>query len=711
MHSRVADAPASAVPARPTAAMAELRLIAEIQPKGDQPKAIEELSADVARGARFQTLLGVTGSGKTFTMGNVIARTKKPTLVIAHNKTLAAQLYGEFRELFPENAVEFFVSYYDYYQPEAYLPATDTYIEKETIINDEIERLRHSATHSLRTREDVIVVASVSCIYGLGAARSYLAMAVTLHKGEEFGRDRLLRKLVDAHYRRSDADLHRGAFRAHGEVVDIFPIYEEDRAIRVEFFGDAVERLSEFDPLSGGRLWEVPKVTIYPGSHFVTEAEQRIDAIRAIRAELAGRLAELRAAGKLIEAQRLETRTRLDLEALEEFGYCHGIENYSRHLGGRAVGEPPPCLLDYFPEDFLIFVDESHQTIPQIAGMYRGDRSRKETLVEYGFRLPSALDNRPLRFEEFEDRIRHAIFVSATPGEYERDKSKGRIVEQIIRPTGLLDPEVEVRPADNEVDDLLSEVRMHANRKERVLVTCLTKRMAEDLADYYLEAGVKCRYLHSDIDTFERVRIVRDLRLGAFDALVGINLLREGLDIPECSLVGILDADKEGFLRSHVSLIQTIGRAARHLHGKAILYANGITGSMRIALDETNRRRRIQARHNAEHGITPETVHRNILDLSAQPFDGAAHVLPLRPEDKAELLNKNDIERLMKEYAGRMQRAAEALEFEQAAAWRDRLQLLKEMELGLTLPSRALLEPEAPLKRRTHGRHKARRKN
>ena len=677
--------------------MPDLRLVADFKPGGDQPKAIAALSAGLARGRRYQTLLGVTGSGKTFTMANVIANTNRPTLVIAHNKTLAAQLYGEFRDLFPGNAVEFFVSYYDYYQPEAYLPATDTYIDKETTINEEIERMRHAATHALRTRQDVIVVASVSCIYGLGTARAYFEMAVTIRKGEDYDRDRLLHKLVEAHYLRNDIDFGRGTFRVRGDTVEVFPAYEEDRAIRIEFFGDTVERISEFDPLYGAPLGEIDKAAIYPGSHYVVEIEQRGGAIQAIRDELVARLSELRAAGKLIEAKRLERRTLLDIEAMEQFGWCHGVENYSRHLAGREPGEPPPCLIDYFPEDFLVFIDESHQTIPQIAGMIHGDRSRKETLVEFGFRLPSALDNRPLTFGEFEAHVRQVICLSATPADYELKQSRDAVVEQLIRPTGLLDPEVEVRSADKQVDDLLGEINARAQAGERTLVTCLTKRMAEELADYYLEAGVRCRYLHSDIETLERVRIVRDLRLGRFDALIGINLLREGLDIPECSLVGILDADKEGFLRSRTSLIQTIGRAARHLNGKAILYANTLTDSIRTAIDETNRRRSIQRGYNEEHHITPEAVRRNILDLSATLFDAAPHALPLTPEAKGDLLGRGELHRLMADYSSRMKQAAADLEFEAAAQFRDCLQLLREMELGLKLPSRALLdEAEAP---------------
>jgi excinuclease ABC subunit B len=669
----------------------KFHLVAKMHPRGDQPQAIAALSEGVERGRRFQTLLGVTGSGKTFTMANVIARVQKPALVIAHNKTLAAQLYGEFRDLFPENAVEFFVSYYDYYQPEAYIPATDTYIEKETLINDDIERMRHSATRALQTREDVIVVASVSCIYGLGTARSYFQMAITVHKGGETDRDELLRRLVAAHYRRSDIEIARGSFRVCGDTVEVFPAYEGERAVRIELFGDRIECLTEFDPLHGGDRAQIEKVTIYPGSHYVTETEQRSDAITAIRVELKQRLGELRAGGKRVEAERLERRTLEDVEMLEEFGYCPGIENYARHLAGRAAGEPPPCLLDYFPRDFLVFIDESHQTVPQIAGMYRGDRSRKETLVGYGFRLPSAIDNRPLTFREFEERAPQAVFVSATPGDYELKKSAGHVVEQLIRPTGLIEPEVEVRPAKKQVDDLLGEIRERASARERVLVTCLTKRMAEDLSDYYFDLGVKCRYLHADIETLERVRIIRDLRLGVFDVLIGINLLREGLDIPECSLVGILDADKEGFLRSHISLIQTIGRASRHPRGKAILYADLVTDSMKIAIEETRRRRARQQRYNREHGITPQAVRRNVLDFSAHLYDAAPHALPLTPEAKAELLSKGEIAHLMADYSAGMQHAAAALDFEAAAQWRDRLQLLREMELGLKLPARKLL--------------------
>ncbi|MHB8878803.1 MAG: excinuclease ABC subunit UvrB, partial [Myxococcaceae bacterium] len=548
--------------------MAQFKLQSEYQPKGDQPRAIGELTEGILRGDPHQVLLGVTGSGKTFTIANLVANVGRPTLVIAHNKTLAAQLYGEFRELFPGNAVEYFVSYYDYYQPEAYVPSSDTYIEKDSSINDEIERMRHSATHSLRTRDDVLIVASVSCIYGLGTARAYVEMAVTMQVGEEIGRDRLMRRLIECQYERNDVDFHRGTFRVRGDTLEIFPAYEEDRALRVEFFGDTIEKLTEIDPLRGVLLGVVEKATVFPGTHYATSEDQRRVAITQIQDELRERLGELKAGGKLVEAQRLEQRTLYDLEMLEQLGYCNGVENYSRHLSGRAPGEPPPCLLDYFPKNLMVVIDESHQTIPQIGAMYRGDRSRKETLVEFGFRLPSALDNRPLKFAEFESMVRQSVYVSATPSEWELSKARGVVVEQIIRPTGLVDPEVEVRPAGSQVDDLLEEIRKRAAAKERVLVTTLTKRMAEDLTEYYTDVGVRVRYLHSDIDAIERTAIIRDLRKGEFDALVGINLLREGLDIPEVSLVAILDADKEGFLRSQVSLNQTIGRAARNLNGR-----------------------------------------------------------------------------------------------------------------------------------------------
>jgi len=671
--------------------MPDFKIVSDYKPRGDQPRAIDELVDGVLRGDSYQTLLGVTGSGKTFTMANVVAAVKRPTLVIAHNKTLAAQLYGEFRDLFPENAVEYFVSYYDYYQPEAYVPSSDTYIEKDSSINDEIERMRHSATHSLRTRSDVVIVASVSCIYGLGTARAYVEMAITVRHGDDLGRDNLMRRLVECQYERNDYDFHRGTFRVRGDTIEIFPAYEEERAIRVEFFGDVVEKIGEFDPLRGGQARPIEKTVIFPGSHYVTEEDQRRRAISTIREELGERLGELRSQNKLVEAQRLEQRTLFDLEMIEQLGFCNGIENYSRHLSGRAAGEPPPCLLDYYPKNLLVFVDESHQTIPQIGAMYRGDRSRKETLVEYGFRLPSALDNRPLRFREFEAMVPQAVFVSATPAEFELQKSKGVVVEQIIRPTGLMDPEVEVRPVGNQVDDLLDEIRKRAAANERVLVTTLTKRMAEDLTEFYADVGVKVRYLHSDIDALERTMIIRDLRRGEFDVLIGINLLREGLDIPEVSLVAILDADKEGFLRSHVSLVQTIGRAARNLKGKVIMYSDVVTDSMRIAIDETNRRRDAQRMYNEEHGITPQGVRKNILDLSSQLYDASPYELPLAAESGDDLLNKDQIQKLIAEYTNNMRQAADEMEFEQAAQWRDKLTLLKDMDLGLKAPSRALL--------------------
>jgi excinuclease ABC subunit B len=672
--------------------MPAFRLQSDYQPQGDQPRAIGELTEGIARGDPYQTLLGVTGSGKTFTIANAISQVQRPTLVIAHNKTLAAQLYGEFKDLFPDNAVEYFVSYYDYYQPEAYVPSSDTFIEKDSTINDEIERMRHSATRSLRTRSDVIIVASVSCIYGLGTARSYVEMAVHARVGEEVGRNALLRRLVEAQYDRNDADFHRGAFRVRGDTVEIFPTYEEDRAIRVEFFGDTVEKITEFDPLRGVKLGELEKIAIFPGSHYVTAPEQRSTAITQIRHELAERLGELRGQGRLVEAQRLEQRTLFDLEMMEQMGYCNGVENYSRHLSGRAPGEPPPCLLDYFPKDLLVVIDESHQTIPQIGSMYRGDRSRKETLVEFGFRLPSALDNRPLKFGEFEGMVRQAVFVSATPAEYELTRSGGVVVEQIIRPTGLMDPEVEIRPVGNQVDDLLSEIRDRAERGERVLVTTLTKRMAEDLTEFYTDVGVKVRYMHSDIDALERIEIIRDLRRGLFDVLVGINLLREGLDIPEVSLVAILDADKEGFLRSHVSLIQTIGRAARNLSGRVIMYADQVTRSMKLALEETDRRREVQRAYNLAHGITPTAVRKNILDMS-DPF--ALEGLPgaLRDsEEGPELLTRQEVAQLIRESARNMKAAADEMEFEKAAEWRDKLAILKEMDIGVRPPSRSAVE-------------------
>ncbi|PTL77444.1 excinuclease ABC subunit UvrB [Vitiosangium sp. GDMCC 1.1324] len=675
--------------------MPEFQIVSDYKPQGDQPRAIGELTEGLLRGDRYQTLLGVTGSGKTFTMANIIANVKRPTLLIAHNKTLAAQLYGEYKSLFPNNAVEYFVSYFDYYQPEAYIPTTDTFIEKDSSVNDEIERMRHSATHSLRTRDDVLIVASVSCIYGLGTARSYVDMAVRVDVGAELGRDSFIRKLVESQYDRNDLDFHRGTFRARGDTVEVFPAYEEERAVRVSFFGDEVEKITEFDPLRGTTLGALEKVVIFPASHYVTEVDTRKRALETIRDELTERLQQFKNEGKLLEAQRLEQRTLYDLEMIEQVGYCNGIENYSRHFSGRMPGEAPPCLLDYFPRNMLVLIDESHQTVPQVGAMYRGDRSRKETLVGHGFRLPSALDNRPLKFTEFEDMVQQAIFVSATPAEYELQKSKGVVVEQIIRPTGLTDPEVEVRPARNQVDDVLEEVRKRVAKNERVLVTTLTKRMAEDLTEYLADVGVKVRYLHSDIGAIERTAIIRDLRKGEFDVLVGINLLREGLDIPEVSLVAIFDADKEGFLRSHVSLIQTIGRAARNLNGRVIMYAEGMTDSMKLAIEETNRRREVQRAFNEQHGITPKAVKSNILDLSEHLYDADPSALPMAADSASDVLEPKEIKRLIGEFTKDMQHYADEMQFEKAAEIRDRILLLKDMELGLKPPSRSLLKAPA----------------
>ena len=663
----------------------QFRLISEFKPQGDQPQAIEKLVRGIQNGKKNQVLLGVTGSGKTFTMANVIARINKPSLVIAPNKTLAAQLYNELRELFPDNAVRYFVSYYDYYQPEAYVPSTDTYIEKDASINDEIDKLRHSATKALLERSDTLIVASVSCIYGLGSPEAYFEMMVYLEEGGRIQRDQMLRKLVDIQYQRSDFDFHRGTFRVRGDIVEIFPAYEDSSALRIEFFDEQIETIHEIDPIRGKIQRRVDKACIYPASHYVTGEDRMKQAIRDIRLELKERLEVLRAESKLLEAQRLEQRTLYDLELLEEMGFCPGIENYSRHLTGRKPGEPPPTLLSYFPDQFLLFIDESHVTVPQIGGMYRGDRSRKETLVEYGFRLPSALDNRPLNFAEFEACLDQIIYVSATPAHYELEKSRGGVVEQLIRPTGLTDPELVVRPARNQVDDLLEEIRKRAERRERVLVTTLTKRMAEDLTDYYQDLNVKVRYLHSDIETLERVEIIRQLRMGVFDVLVGINLLREGLDLPEVSLVAILDADKEGFLRSDRSLIQTIGRAARNVHGTVILYADSITGSMRLAIDETNRRRGLQAAFNTEHGITPQTVIKSLGSPLVKIYEADYVDVPLAAEKEANYGTKEfprAIQRLKKE----MKKAAESLEFERAAELRDRIRAMEEQEIGLRNP-------------------------
>jgi excinuclease ABC subunit B len=660
-------------------------IVSGFKPQGDQPQAIEKLVRGVEQGKRHQVLLGVTGSGKTFTMANVIAGVNRPALVIAPNKTLAAQLYNEFKELFPKNAVRYFVSYYDYYQPEAYVPSTDTYIEKDASINDEIDKLRHSATKALLERRDTIIVASVSCIYGLGSPEAYFDLMVYLEAGMEIERDRVLRKLVDIHYQRSDYDFHRGTFRVRGDVVEVFPAYEDSSALRLEFFGDRIESLVEIDPIRGKAQRRVDKACIYPASHYVTTDQRLKLAIAGIREELQLRLAELRAENKLLEAQRLEQRTLYDLELLDEMGFCPGIENYSRHLTGRNPGDPPPTLLSYFPDDFLLFIDESHVAVPQIGGMYRGDRSRKETLVEFGFRLPSALDNRPLNFEEFDSMTHQVVYVSATPADYEIKTSGGVTAEQLIRPTGLIDPEVTVRPARSQVDDLLEQIRKRVERKERVLVTTLTKRMAEDLTDYYQDLNVKVRYLHSDIETLERVEIIRELRRGTFDVLVGINLLREGLDIPEVSLVAILDADKEGFLRSERSLIQTIGRAARNINGSVTLYADGVTDSMKRAIDETNRRRTLQTEYNRTHGITPQSVVRSLGTPLVEVYEADYVTVPVAPE-KTERYNPKEDSRLLERLKKEMKQAAANLEFERAAELRDRIRRIEERELGLENP-------------------------
>jgi excinuclease ABC subunit B len=656
----------------------EFHLTTSFEPKGDQPQAIEQLARGLEKNERHQVLLGITGSGKTFTIANVIQQSRRPTLILAPNKTLAAQLYGEMRELFPENAVEYFVSYYDYYQPEAYIPSTDTFIDKDAIINDQIDRMRHSATVALLSRRDVIIVASVSCIYGIGSAESYHGLVIQLARGEELRRDTLLRQLVDIQYERNDVDFHRGTFRVRGDVVEVFPTYEHETAIRIEFFGDDIESIKEVDPLRGKVKGTLERYAIYPGSHYVTPQAQMRKAIESIREELRERLDFFDKEGRFLEKQRLEQRTLYDLEMMEQMGFCQGIENYSRHLSGRKAGEAPPTLVDYFPPEFLIVLDESHQTVPQLQAMYRGDRARKETLVEYGFRLPSALDNRPLKFEEFEDHVKRAIYVSATPGEYELGKAQGVVVEQLIRPTGLQDPQVEVRPVSGQVDDLLGEIRDRAKKNERVLVTTLTKRMAEDLTDYYRELGVRVRYLHSDIDTLERIDILRDLRLGEFDVLVGINLLREGLDLPEVSLVAIFDSDKEGFLRSPRSLIQTIGRAARNVNGRVIMYADSVTAAMKNAIGETERRRTAQGKYNEEHGIIPQTIVRAIMNIN--PASGTIdyyNVPKLKPGEKAAASAANDVEERIAAMRLEMFSAAENLEFEKAARLRDELKKLQ----------------------------------
>ena len=665
------------------------RLRTDYVPTGDQPGAIEQLASNIEAGVRDQVLLGVTGSGKTFTVANVIAQVNRPALVLAPNKTLAAQLYNEFRALFPENAVEYFVSYYDYYQPEAYVPASDTYIEKDSAINDDIDKLRHAATHALLTRRDVIIVASVSCIYGLGSPEDYARLIIPVEVGQRVSMDAVITRLVDVQYQRNDIDFHRGTFRVRGDVLEVIPAYEHERALRLEFFGDEIEAVREIDPLTGEILGNIGKTVIYPASHYVSDRENLERAMSDVRDELGEQLRLFQSRNKLVEAQRLEQRTQLDLEMMQELGYCTGIENYSRHLDGRKEGEPPSTLLDYFPDDFVLFADESHISIPQVGGMFKGDRSRKTTLVEYGFRLPSALDNRPLEFHEFLERLNQVVYVSATPGKWELERSQGIVAEQIIRPTGLLDPEVEVRPVKGQIDDLLGECRARVERHERVLVTTLTKRMAEDLTEYLNSMGVAARYLHSDIDTMERMAIIKALRAGEFDVLVGINLLREGLDIPEVSLVAILDADKEGFLRSTGSLIQTFGRAARNAQGRVLLYADTVTASMRSAMDETARRRAKQQAWNEEHGITPTTISKPL----ATPFDSlytssgeGKRGRGKQSRQKAEATASEDITaqnvtRYLKQFEREMREAARDLEFEKAAALRDRIRRLREQFL------------------------------
>jgi len=658
----------------------DFQLVTSYKPRGDQPRAIEELLSGLAAGERHQVLLGVTGSGKTFTMAKIIEASNRPALILAHNKTLAAQLYHEFKQFFPGNAVEYFVSYYDYYQPEAYIPAGDLYIEKEATINEELDKLRLSATRSLFERRDSIIVSSVSCIYGLGSPEAYYGMLLLLEKGQRISRQDITRRLVEILYERNDSDFRRGTFRVRGDIIEIFPTYDET-AYRIEMFGDEIESLSQIDPLFGTVKQKYSRLPIYPKSHYVVQPERKAQAIDTIVAELNERVAELEAQGRMVEAQRIHQRTRFDLEMIKSMGYCHGIENYSRHFSGRLPGEAPPTLLDYFPRDFMLFVDESHATIPQVHGMWFGDRSRKQNLVDYGFRLPSAMDNRPLKFDEFENRIHQTIYVSATPGPYELTRSAGVVVEQVIRPTGLVDPEVEIRPVKGQIDDLLAEIRDRAKRNERVLVTTLTKRMSEDLAGYYTEVGVRCRYMHSEIETLERVKLLAGLRKGEYDVLIGINLLREGLDLPEVSLVAILDADKEGFLRSAGSLIQTMGRAARHLEGRAILYADRVTDSMRRAMDETDRRRTVQRAYNEENGITPQSI-------ISQVDMGLAQILKAEYGDVAEeetaglpeFASQADLETYIEKLEAEMREAAKKFEFEKAARLRDSIKELREKE-------------------------------
>ncbi len=657
-------------------------IVTDLTPCGDQPGAIEDISEGIKKGLAHQVLLGVTGSGKTFTMAQVIVRVQKPTLVIAPNKTLAAQLYGELKNFFPNNAVEYFVSYYDYYQPEAYIPQTDTYIQKDSSINEHIDKMRHAATRSLLDRDDVIIVASVSCIYGLGSPEAYHDMLLYVEKEHILSRDDAVKKLVEIQYERGDVDFYRGRFRVRGDVLDIYPVHQEDRAVRINFFGDVVESISEIDPLTGKSIKALNRITIYPATHYVTTVEIRERAIHQIKVELEERIEYFRSQEKFLEAQRIEERTRYDLEMMLEVGYCHGIENYSRHLTGRAPGQHPPTLLDYFPRDFMTVIDESHITIPQLHGMYRGDRSRKETLVRYGFRLPSALDNRPLRFDEFESKVKQTIYVSATPGPYELGKTQGT-AEQIIRPTGLIDPEIIVRPAKNQVDDLLGWIRERVKRNERVLVTTLTKRMAEGLTEYYSELDVKVRYLHSDIKTIERMGIIRDLRLGVFDVLVGINLLREGLDLPEVSLVGILDADKEGFLRSERSLIQTCGRAARNINGTVVLYADEITNSIKGAIDESNRRRKIQLEYNKIYDITPASIQKNIDDILGSAYEADYFTVPAISEEEGQYMTPERLEEMIKDLTGKMKDAAKRLDFEEAIILREQIMTLEKRELEI----------------------------
>jgi len=663
--------------------MPPFKIKSDFKPTGDQPQAIEKLSEGISKGLPHQVLLGVTGSGKTFTIANVVEKVQKPSLVIAHNKTLAAQLYNEFKDLFPENAVEYFVSYYDYYQPEAYLPTTDTYIEKDSSINEQIDRMRHAATTALFERRDVIIVASVSCIYGLGSPEAYHGMLLFLEQGQHIERNEMLRKLVDIQYERNDFDFQRGTFRVRGDVVEIFPASYESTAVRIEMFGDEIDSIAVFDPLLGTAIRKLDKIAVYPSSHYVIPETRMKAALDGIHDELRERLQYFRKMNKLLEAQRIEQRTMFDLEMIQEMGYCHGIENYSRHLSGRAPGEPPPTLLDYFPKDYLLFVDESHATIPQIGGMYNGDRARKTTLVDYGFRLPSALDNRPLNFPEFEERVHQTVYVSATPAGFEVEKSGSRIIEQVIRPTGLTDPQILIRPVQGQVDDLLSEIRARAEARERVLVTTLTKRMAEDLTEHYKELNVKVAYLHSDIDTLERVDIIRDLRLGKYDVLVGINLLREGLDIPEVSLVAILDADKEGFLRSARSLIQTMGRAARNVNGRVILYADTVTDSMRTAVAETNRRRMMQEEYNKKHNITPQSIKKNIQATLRTVYEQDYFTVPLVAEDVGEYISTVNIPALISSLEKQMRTAAKELDFETAAELRDKIRSLHQQEMAI----------------------------